>query len=97
VIGADILNVLFVAGISAAVTPAGLPAPAMFFQIWFPAMLAVLIAFRIGVMLSKDHMKRSFGVVLIIIYGLATVTSLVMLPEENQISESEPAVTVVAE
>ncbi len=79
VIGADILNVLFVAGVSAAVTSGGLPAPASFFQILFPAMLAVLIAFRIGVMLSKDRMKRSYGFVLLAVYALAMIASYTSL------------------
>ncbi len=71
VIGADILNVLFVAGVSAAVTPGGLEAPASFFQILFPAMLVVLIVFRIGVMISGDHIKRGFGFVLLAVYAVA--------------------------
>jgi len=79
IIGADILNVLFVAGVSAAVTPGGLPAPALFFQVLFPAMLMVLVTFRIGVMLSKDHMKRSYGIVLLVVYGLAMTLSYTSL------------------
>jgi len=46
VIGADILNVLFVAGASAAVTNGGLVTSAHFFRILFPAMLLVLVVFR---------------------------------------------------
>lgn len=73
VIGADILNVLFVAGASAAVTPNGLQAPLAFFQFYFPAMLIVLILFRLGIAFSKDKIRRPFGVFLILIYVLATV------------------------
>jgi cation:H+ antiporter len=75
VIGADILNVLFVGGASAAVTRQGLTAPAHFFQILFPAMLFVLVVFRVGVVFSGDRMKRSFGSVLIATYLLVTVWS----------------------
>ena len=53
VIGADILNVLFVAGAAAAVTPAGLNADKIFFAFQFPAMLLILILFRIGIATAK--------------------------------------------
>ncbi len=73
VIGADILNVLFVAGTSAAVTKGGLDAPVQFFQLLFPAMLFILIAFRIGIFCSGDQLKRPFGIILLGIYLLVTV------------------------
>ena len=53
IIGADILNVLFVAGAAAAVTPAGLNADKIFFAFQFPAMLIILILFRIGIATAK--------------------------------------------
>ena len=77
VIGADILNVLFVAGASAAVTTGGLVAPGYFFSFYFPAMLAVLIVFRVGVTLSRDFLRRPFGFVLLGTYLLVTVLSYV--------------------
>jgi cation:H+ antiporter len=76
VIGADILNVLFVAGASAAVTPGGLDAPAEFFIFLFPAMLVVLIVFRIGVAASRDTLGRPFGIVLVGVYVTITLLSL---------------------
>ena len=79
VIGADILNVLFVAGASAAVTPAGLTATPSFFQVLFPGMLLVLLVFRVGVFFSKDEMKRPFGFVLLAIYLVVMVLSYTML------------------
>ena len=75
VIGADILNVLFVTGAAASVTPGGLSAPSHFFRVLFPAMLGVLIVFRIGVVLSKDKLKRPFGVILLAVYVAATLLS----------------------
>ena len=54
IIGADILNVLFVTGISAAVTSKGLSVPSNFYVLHFPAMLLILTAFRIFT-ISKDH------------------------------------------
>ena len=68
VIGADILNVLFVAGVAAAVTPAGLAAPPDFFRVLFPSMLGVLIVFRVGVMFSGDRLQRPFGAILFVTY-----------------------------
>ncbi|TGN19007.1 sodium:calcium antiporter [Leptospira idonii] len=73
IIGADILNVLFVTGAAAAVTSPGLLAPKNFFQFYFPAMLIVLVLFRLGIFFSKDKIKRPFGVFLLIIYVIATV------------------------
>jgi cation:H+ antiporter len=75
VIGADILNVLFVAGAAAAVTPGGLTAQPDFFRLLFPAMLGVLILFRIGIFASTDTIKRPFGVLLLGTYVAVTTMS----------------------
>ena len=75
VIGADILNALFVAGAAAAVTPAGLPASPFFFKFLFPAMLTILIVFRIGIFTSGASLKRPFGVVLLAVYAVVTLLS----------------------
>lgn len=55
VIGADILNVLFVAGAAAAVTPEGLNADKIFFAFQFPAMILILILFRVGIATAKTQ------------------------------------------
>ena len=81
VIGADILNVLFVAGAAAAVTPAGLHAGGNFFSVLFPAMLFILIIFRMGVLVSKDVLRRGFGYVLLAGYCLYIVAVYRFLPE----------------
>ena len=75
ILGADILNVLFVAGAAAAVTPEGLAAPPHFFQLLFPAMLAILFVFRIGVLRSGAQLKRQFGLALLTTYLVVTVVS----------------------
>ncbi|MDE0637679.1 MAG: sodium:calcium antiporter [Candidatus Poribacteria bacterium] len=77
IIGADILNVLFVAGVSAAATPAGLQASGKFFQFLFPAMVFILIVFRIGIFVSGSQLKRPFGVVLVGTYILVTILSYI--------------------
>lgn len=76
IIGADILNVLFVAGMSAAVTPGGLKAHESLFQVYFPSMLIVLIVFRIGVTFSKERLQRPFGAVLLFVYIAAIAISI---------------------
>ena len=78
IIGADILNVLFVAGVSAAATSEGLKAEAQFFQFLFPAMVFILIVFRCGIFVSGDQLKRPFGVVLVATWLLVTILSYVL-------------------
>ena len=69
VIGADILNVLFVAGAAAAITSGGLVAEPIFFKLQFPAMLIILLCFRIGIYAAKDgKLSRPFGAFLVAVY-----------------------------
>jgi cation:H+ antiporter len=65
IIGADILNVLFVAGVAAAVTPSGLAVPPDFFTTHFPVMLGVLLIFRFGILMCKTHLSRWVGALLL--------------------------------
>ena len=78
VIGADILNVLFVAGAAAAVTEGGLDAPYHFFTLYFPSMLLVLLVFRIGIFASGERLKRGFGAVMLSTYLVVTIASYVI-------------------
>ncbi len=75
VIGADILNVLFVAGTSAAVTPGGLQADPRFFQLLFPGMLFILLVFRVSVWISGSHLRAWTGFLLLGTYLLVTFLS----------------------
>lgn len=81
VVGADILNVLFVAGVAAAVTPGGLGVSPDFFRVLFPAMLVVLVTFRLGITFSGDHLRRSFGAVLLAVYLITLVLSYATLQQ----------------
>ncbi len=81
IIGADILNVLFVAGVSTAATQGGLKADVQFFQFIFPAMLFILIVFRIGLFVSGSQLKRTFGVVLVGTWLLVTILSYILSVE----------------
>lgn len=81
VVGADILNVLFVAGAAAAVTPEGLHASTHFMRVMFPAMLFVLVVFRIGVMVSKTHLQaKPVGVILFLAFVVATYLNFSLAP-----------------
>ena len=77
VVGADILNVLFVAGAAAAVTPGGLFADPQFFAVLFPMMIFVLTVFRLGIIFSGDEMRRPFGYTLLAAYAVYLAVSYV--------------------
>lgn len=79
VIGADILNVLFVVGAAGAVTPMGLPIPEYFFQLQFPVMMGILLTFRIITLLAKKEIKRWHGAILLLMYIAYTVVSYVIV------------------
>ncbi len=70
VVGADILNVFFVAGASAAVTPDGLDADPHFSYFYFPVMMAVLVLLRVGLQRGGTELRRGFGVTLLVVYGV---------------------------
>ena len=75
IIGADILNVLFVAGLSASVTPGGLHAEPRFFILLFPAMIFILLVFRVSVWISGAALTRWSGFVLLGTYVAVTALS----------------------
>lgn len=77
VLGADILNVLFVVGAAASVTPGGLHVDINFFHILFPAMIFVLAVSKLSISFSKDSLKRPVGFVLLAAYIIVTVASYV--------------------
>ena len=68
VLGADILNVLFVAGAAASVSPAGLVAENYFFTRLFPAMLVVVLVLQYSLHSAArrgTHLARWHGAVLL--------------------------------
>jgi cation:H+ antiporter len=77
VLGADVLNVLFVSGASAAVTRGGLEVPPAFFYLFFPSMLFVVVVLRIGIGRTSHQLSRGFGVVLLVAYLLTVVLGYV--------------------
>ena len=74
IIGANILNVLFVAGAAASVTSKGLVAPVHFFTVLFPAMMGTLIIFGLGVHFSGTVFKKTFSVMLLSIYAMVMLS-----------------------
>jgi cation:H+ antiporter len=78
IMGADILNVLFVVGSAASVTRGGLLVDARFFRLLFPVMLFVLIVFKGSVLFSKKTLKKPVGIILLTAYIAGTVASYFM-------------------
>jgi len=68
VIGADILNILFVIGASA--TAAELTIPKVFYYLHLPMLVVILVVFRIYSLAStsKGNFRRWYGVPLLVIY-----------------------------
>jgi len=66
VIGADILNVLFVVGASAAATP--LKIDREVFYLLLPVMMLVLILLRVFIFTNRDRFPRWQGAVLVAVY-----------------------------
>lgn len=68
ILGADILNVLFVIGAAAAVTPGGLAVPTDFYKIQLPFMMIILTLFRIFTLNSGEEISKMEGMVLLVAY-----------------------------
>jgi len=67
VVGADVLNCLFVIGAAAVAKP--LAVPSNFFSFHFPAMIFILYSFRAFIFINKDDLFRKWqGVWLLVVY-----------------------------
>lgn len=67
VVGADVLNCLFVIGAAAAAKPLALPPN--FFSFHFPAMILILYSFRVFIFIDKDGFFRRWqGAWLLVVY-----------------------------
>ena len=71
IVGADVLNVLFVIGAAAVAAP--LAIPANFYYFHFPAMLIILFSFRVFISMNKNTFHRWQGVWLLGVYGVYVV------------------------
>lgn len=69
IVGADILNVLFVVGGAAAVTKGGLNVPVTFYKLQIPTMLVMLLIFRFFSKSRKqEEITKAEGLVLLSLY-----------------------------
>jgi cation:H+ antiporter len=85
IIGADILNVLFVVGAAAVAAPLpiieqGTKIPQIALYVHLPTMLAVLVLFRLFISRSaaRGHFRRWYGIPLLLLYVAYTVTQYVI-------------------
>jgi cation:H+ antiporter len=79
VIGADILNILFVIGASAAVTPGGLTVPSYFHWFHLPFMMSILLLFRAFLTIGRPVISRIHGLVLLGMYLLYSVLGYIII------------------
>jgi len=77
IIGADILNVLFVTGAAACAAP--LTVDPLFYRLHFPAMIAVLVLFRAMMHLGKDSFARWPGILLLGLYVSYAAANYIMV------------------
>jgi cation:H+ antiporter len=68
VVGANVLNVLFVVGLSAAVTPSGLDVAPQFFVLFYPAMLVSGVFLYLAASVGQPRIGRTVGVFLLVAY-----------------------------
>jgi len=67
VVGADVLNVLFVIGASAAAQPLQVGRASLY--LFVPVMMVVLVLFRVFILMNRDHFRRWQGVPLLVVYA----------------------------
>ena len=75
ILGADILNILFVIGASAAASPMIIPREVLFLHV--PAMVLIVGIFRFASSVSGTHFNRAWGIPLLAGYVLFTVCAFV--------------------
>lgn len=77
IVGADVLNTLFVIGAAAAARP--LAIPDNFYYFHFPAMLIILFSFRVFISLNKEGVfHRWQGFWLLAVYGVYVILQYVL-------------------
>lgn len=77
IVGADILNVLFVIGGAASVTAGGLNVPVNFYKLQIPTMLIILITFRFFSKGKNEEITTKEGLVLLTIYIIYLVLNYI--------------------
>jgi cation:H+ antiporter len=77
IIGADILNIAWIAGASATVNPLSLQKKEIFFM--FPAMLVIVFT-MLGWLLIKKKMTKPLGVILLAEYVIYFIVMIILFP-----------------
>ena len=88
VLGANVLNVLFVSGAAAAVTRNGLNVPPQFFYLFFPSLLFIVLVLRIGVGRTSHQLSKSFGFVLLLAYVITVILGF-LVPDTGVATASQ--------
>lgn len=70
VVGANILNVLFVIGTAAAVTPGGLVVPTAYYYLQFPTLLIMMMSFVLATKSNYHQISKKSGYILMGLYGI---------------------------
>lgn len=79
IIGADILNILFVVGVSAALTKGGIVVTQSFYRIHFIGLAAVLTVFGFFAYNTKiDEINKKEGILLILLYSIYLAANLII-------------------
>ncbi|NLT96295.1 MAG: sodium:calcium antiporter, partial [Clostridia bacterium] len=77
ILGANLLNILFVIGLSAAVTPGGIPVPNTFYYTNFLGLFVVIGVFSFFAYNKKyPEIHIMQGIILILIYGVYLVANI---------------------
>mgnify|MGYP000846033922 CR=1 FL=1 len=79
IVGADILNVLFVTGSAAAVTSGGLDVPLNFYKLQIPTMIIILTTFRLFSRGKNEEITKKEGCVLFGIYFVYLILNFTWL------------------
>ena len=80
IVGADILNVLFVVGSAAAVTSGGLDVPLNFYKLQIPTMVIILITFRLFSKDSKnEEITKKEGLILLTMYLIYLILNYIWI------------------
>ncbi len=80
VIGADILNILFVSGAAAAVSSQGLMVDRIFYSRMFPIMLILVFMVRLSIRKNTKELSKTLGWLLLFIYvGFTVLNFLTVL------------------
>ncbi len=79
IVGADILNVLFVIGGAASVTAGGLNVPLNFYKLQIPTMIIILITFRLFTKGENEEITTKEGLVLLSIYIIYLVLNFIWI------------------